>query len=230
MIISVLALVGAWGGPAVADRLITSRDVKDRSLSGRDLRSNTVTGRNVARLSGRDVIPDGLDGTDIFEPSLGQVPRAREAVRAGSADAADKASVADSVTGARFARVHFARAAGSEAEVLNLGGLRLRARCTSSGALTVTASTAEGPAWVRTSAAVQQSQNSTEPVLLEDDDFRTGEEFSALAGAADNVAGDIVYVAPDGATVTVTFLAEQGIASSRGYACLLAGTALETTG
>lgn len=229
LIISCLALVGAWGGPAVADQLITSRDVKDRSLSGRDLRSNTITGRNVARLSGRDLLADSLDGTDIFEQSLGQVPRAREALRAESAGLADKATVADSVTGQRVERVHFARAANGEGQILDLGGLRLRARCNGSGAMTVFASTTGSPGWIRVSGAKQRSAEQTEAMLVRDDDFRAGDEFSVLPTAED-AAGELVYAGGDGAAVTVTFLAEHNVAAPRGYACLFAGTAVLATG
>ena len=66
LIVSILALVGAWGGPALARTLIT----------GDQIARNTVTGRNVAGLSGRDVVANGLDGSDIDEQSLEQVPDA----------------------------------------------------------------------------------------------------------------------------------------------------------
>jgi hypothetical protein len=227
LIISCLALVGAWGGPAVAARLITSKDVKDRSLSGRDLRSNTITGRTAGNLSGRDLLPDSVDGTDILESSLGQVPRAREAAHAEAADTAARATVASALSGAAVARVHFARPAGSEAQILDAGGLRLKASCNASSAMTVTASTDSGNGWIRVSGTMQQAQNSTAAVLLEDDEFKPGDEFNVLPANADNIAGQIVHLAGDGSTVTVSFLAEQGVAPSRGYACLFAGTAVQ---
>lgn len=210
----------ALGGSAVAAKLITGKQVKDRSLTGRDLRSNSVTGRVVANLSGRDILSDSLDGTDVAENQLGPVPRAR------SADTADRAGVAETLSGARVARVHFAGAAGAEADVAELGGLRLRADCSGSGELEVTATTASGPAWIRVTGT-QQSQNSASPLLLEDDEFRTGDEFSVLPATGDNLAGQIVYLAADGTAATVTFMAEQGIAAARGYACLFAGTAVQ---
>lgn len=213
----------ALGGSAVAAKLITSKQIKDRTIKGRDVKSNTLTGRVVANLSGRDILTDSLDGTDIAENQLGTVPRAD---RASTAARADTAATADAIAGARIARVHFARPASSEATALDLGGLRLKAVCNGSGAMTVTAATATGPGWIRVSGS-QQSGNNTAAVLLEDDDFRTGEEFSVLPGAGDNFAGEIVYLAGDGSTVTVTFLAEHGIAAARGYACLFAGTAVQ---
>lgn len=225
----------ALGGTSVAARLITGKHIRDRSITGRDLKSNTITGRVAAGLSGRDILSDSLDGTDIAENQLGTVPRARAANhaeladRAGSAERADRAGTADALAGARIARVHFARTAGSQATILDLGGLRLEAACSGSNALTVTASTATGPAWVRVGGSMLQSQNSTAAVLLEDDDFRVGDEFSALPANADNIAGDLIYMAPDGGSVTVSFLAEQGISAARGYACLFSGTAVQAS-
>ena len=232
IIISFVALVASIGGSAVAATLITGKQIKDRSITGRDLKSNTITGRVAANLSGRDILSDSLDGTDIAENQLGTVPRARSASqadvadRASSAARADSAATADALSGARIARVNFAKPAGSEATILELGGLRLKANCNASAAMTVTAATSSGPAWVRVSAT-QQSQNSAAAVLLEDDDFRAGEEFSVLPATADNLAGELVYLGADGNTVTVSFLAEQGIAAARGYACLFAGTAVQ---
>jgi hypothetical protein len=231
-IISCAALMAALGGSAVAAKLITGKQIKDRSITGRDLKSNTITGRVAANLSGRDILSDSLDGTDIAENQLGTVPRARSASQADIADratVAGRAETADALAGARVARVHFARPAGGEASVLDLGGLRLKAACSGSGAMTVTAATAGGPGWIRVSGTMQQSQNVTAPVLLEDDDFRAGDEFSVLPANGDNFAGELVYLAGDGNTVTVSFLAEQGIAASRGYACLFAGTAVQAS-
>ena len=235
-IISCLALVAALSGSAVAAKLITGKQIKDRSITGRDLKSNTITGRVAANLSGRDILSDSLDGTDIAENQLGTVPRARSASqadvadRATSADRAERAGTAAAIAGARIARVHFARPAGSEATILDVGGLRLEGACSASSVLTVTASTASGPAWVRVGGSMLQSQNSTIAVLLEDDDFRVGDQFSVLPAAADNIQGNLVYMAPDGGSVTVPFLAEQGIAAARGYGCLFSGTAVQASG
>jgi hypothetical protein len=231
IIISFLALVATLGGTAVAAKLITGKQIKDRSITGRDIKSNTITGRVASNLSGRDILSDSLDGTDIAENQLGPVPRAKAATqadRAASAARADSAATADALAGGRITRVHFAGAASSEATTLDLGGLRLKTTCNASGAMNTTATTT-GPGWIRVTGTLQESQNSTVPVLREDDDFRPGEEFAVLPAGADNVAGEIVYLAPDGSTVSVSFLAEQGIAASRGFACLFAGTAVQAT-
>ena len=233
--ISFLALLGAWGGPAVADRLVTGadvkngslagrdvkngslagRDVKDRSLAGRDMRSNSVTGRVVSGLSGRDFLRDSIDGSKIAEETL-------DIARAANAD---HAVTADSVAGTRFARLHAALAPGATATVLEAQGLKLTASCSSAAGLTLGAATAGGPAAIRVSG-VHRTGGSPTAVFAEDDDFAAGEDFDALAGQADNLRADLVYAAPDGAVVTASYLAEEGIASPPGSGCLVAGSAV----
>ena len=231
--LAAIAVAGAWGGPAVAAKLIGSRDVRDnslttadirnRSLTGTDLKSNSVTGRVVANLSGRDVIEDGLDGSDIDERTLESVGSAR---RADNADNAARAAVAERAeslnNGVRVQRIAYARPVSTETTTaLDLGGLKLTTRCTGSGVLAVTAATASnGFVRVATTGA-----DNTGTAYSEDDDFRPGDAFDALPGADDDVAGALTYYAGDGGVVTVDFMAESAVAATRGFACLLAGTA-----
>jgi len=87
-VVATLALFVALGGSGYAASQITSKDVKNRSLKGGDLRKNTVT------------------GTEVNESKLKQVPRAREAVTAGTADiskSAGTATTAGSATTAALA-------------------------------------------------------------------------------------------------------------------------------
>ena len=67
LVLSIIAIVIACAGSAGAAVLVTSKTIKDRSIRGKDVRSNTLTGRTIKGLSGRDVIRDGLDGSDIDE-------------------------------------------------------------------------------------------------------------------------------------------------------------------
>jgi hypothetical protein len=210
----------------VRDNSLTSRDIKDRSLTGRDLRSNTITGRVVGNLSGRDLLDDSIDGTDVAEDSLATVPRSRSAAQADRAIAAD---VADALAGSKIQRVSFAKPAGTEAAVLDLGGLHLKAKCSTANALTILAGTS-GNGWIRVSGTMQRTNTDTVALLIKDDDFRPADEFSLLPDGADNAAGQLVYLAADGGTVTVTFLAEQGIPAARGFACLFTGTAVQAAG
>jgi len=210
LVVAFIALVGAWGGPAVAQSLIggrevrdgslTGRDIRNRSLTGRELRSNTVTGRVVDGLSGRDIADDTLDGTDIMEETLGKVPAAAAADQAG---------------GVRPSRVHFAREPGGEATlVLDTGTLRVHARCTSQGVdVRASAVTAGGRARASTTGAAGAAYG-------EDDDLRPGESFDVLPGSVDDVTGTLVYSGPEGGVVTLTFGAGENLPG-----CLLAGTA-----
>ena len=87
-VVATLALFVALGGSSYAALSITSKDVKNRSLKGGDLRKNTVT------------------GTEVNESKLRQVPRARQAETAGTADiskSAGTATLAGSATTAALA-------------------------------------------------------------------------------------------------------------------------------
>src|SRR3712207_2255282 len=88
-VIATLALVGAWGGPAVAASLVdggdvkneslTGRDIRNRSITGADIKANSITGGDVAKLTGRDIAQDSIDGFNIYEDGLGVVPEAAKA-------------------------------------------------------------------------------------------------------------------------------------------------------
>ena len=206
-VIACIALVGAWGGPALADALITgadvrngsltSRDVKNKSLSGRDLRSNTITGRNVKGLSGRDILPDTIDGWHVFEENLGEVPRARQA---GHADSATRVGSTSPV------RAQAALAPGADHVVVDAGALRIRARCQGAGQIEVTATTTADGSLIRVSV-VRAGQAAT---YAGDDDFRTGDTFDLLPSGEPNALGQLVFSAPGGATVSLDYFAEEG--------------------
>lgn len=222
MVIACLALVGAWVGPAVASHLITgrqikdntisSRDVRNRALTGADFKGNTITGRVVKGLSGRDLLDDSIDGNHVLEETLGKVPSAAQA------------DTAASVGGLRAAKVSYARGASADAEnVLAVAGLRVDARCTSGGVLEVSATTAVAGAIVRV-AGVRRTDGPV-PVQAEDEDFGPAERFDVVPGGADSFSGTLTYWAPDGATATLDFLAEDRLPAGRA-ACVFAGTAL----
>src|SRR3954447_6354812 len=87
-VVATLALFVAMGGTGYAASQITTKDVKNRSLKGGDLRKDTVT------------------GTEVNESKLKQVPRARAAETAGTADiskSAGTATLAGSATTAAVA-------------------------------------------------------------------------------------------------------------------------------
>ncbi len=235
LVIALLALAGAWGGPAVAAQLIgskdvrnnslTNRDIKDRSLLGRDVKSNALTGRTIKGLSSRDIVREGLDGSVIDESSLTEVPRAAIAGRA------DGAALADAVKGSRVVRVAYAQlASDATTPVLDEGGLRLDARCTASGDLTVTA-TASGPTTggVAHVTATAGSPNSTTTAAASDNDLRAGDALDVIPAGATNASGTLTFFSPAGDTVTLDYLAQDGLGAARGYQCVFAGTAVHGT-
>jgi hypothetical protein len=220
LIVSVIALIAACAGSAGAAALITSKDVKDHSLQGKDIRSNTITGRNVKGLSGRDVIRNGLDGSDIDESTLDKVP---------SAARADSAGTADAVKGMHVGNVAFRAMAGTAGTpVFDQGGLRLQAACAAGGLLTATA-TPSGSAGGVIRIGVVHPGTPAETTYVSDNDFTGADSANLVAGGAGNAQGHLTYTSPAGDTITVDYLTQDGVDPARGYACLLAGTAVHTT-
>lgn len=198
LVVSVLALVGAWGGPAIARTLIT----------GDDIARNSVTGRNVAGLSGRDVVRDGIDGSDIDEQSLETVPRAR---RAGGADR---------VNGVDIDRFHYADPTGARRTFLDRAGLVVSGFC-NDGQLEVRATTSTPDTLVR--VAVTTPTRPTQ--VIADNNFDPGDEVDLLAGL-DGAVGTLIYTVPNGPTATVTYLGQDLLPAGTGHQCVLGGTAV----
>jgi hypothetical protein len=91
------------------------------------------------------------------------------------------------------------------ATILTLGGLILRAACSSGGDLSVEARSTQDNA--RLHAAFTSD---TGAQYSEDDDLDATDDFDFLSAEDDDVAGTVVYRSPTGASVvTVTFLSEQ---------------------
>src|SRR4051794_29116851 len=233
LVIALLALAGAWGGPAVASSLIgtkdvrngslTTHDVKDRTLRGKDVRSNTLTGRVISGLSGRDIRPDALDGSNIDESTLGEVPRATAAGSAANATRADSAARADALTGARVVRIAYAQPVSADTTpVLDEGGLRIRARCGSGGALAVEAVASGSTGGVVHVTASAGSSTTT----ASDNDLRAADIVNVIPAGADGASGTLSWYSPSGDTITLDYLAQDGLGAARGYQCLFAGTAV----
>ncbi len=230
LVIACIALAGAWGGPAVAQSLLTgasiqnnsltTSDIRDRTLRGRDVHSNTITGRNVAGLSGRDIIKNGLDGSDIDEGTFEIVPRAARALRA------DAAGTADAVKGSRIVRLAYAQPVGPDTTVLlDEGGLRVAARCSGSGTLSAHAVPTVDGGLVRVST-VHPAADGTITTLQRSNDFRSGDQVNLVAGGTLNATGTLTYWSPAGDVITLDYLADDGFSVARGFQCVLAGTAV----
>src|SRR4051812_26972254 len=144
LVVAVAACVIACAGSATAASLITGAqiandsvtgiDIHNHSLRGKDIGTNTVTGRNVAGITGRDVLTNGLDGSDIDESTFEAVPEATRAKTAATATTATTAQTAASLTHARVQRLATSQAPGSGSAVAyDEGGLRIQAECTAAG-------------------------------------------------------------------------------------------------
>jgi hypothetical protein len=109
---------------------IRSIDIRNNEIRTRDLRNNEVRGIDIrnSTIRGQDVALNTLTGDDLNEGTLGKVPSAT------SADTADSATTAGSVGGISLAKVAYAaEIGGTYVEFLNIGGLRLQARCLNAG-------------------------------------------------------------------------------------------------
>ena len=151
MVIALIALFVSLSGVSygVATGFIDSREIKNNEIRSidirnneirtRDLRNNEVRGIDVrnSTIQSRDIAINGVTGEDVKEDTLQKVPSAL------LADAATKATSADDVGGVTMRRISYSAeqtvAPGDFTEVLNLGGLKLEARCNNGPVLQVRA-------------------------------------------------------------------------------------------
>src|SRR5688572_3041250 len=89
MIVAVIALVGAFGGSAVADEAVEF--AKTKLINGKRIKNRTISASKVKR--------NTLGGTEINESKLAVVPNANRANSAATADRATTATTADSLGG-----------------------------------------------------------------------------------------------------------------------------------
>jgi hypothetical protein len=105
--------------------------------------------------------------------------------------------------------------------LLTLGGLILRAACSSAGDTTITVRSTLDNARVHVAAVDDNGA-----VYREDDDLDATDDFDALGTNDDDVAGTLVYRSPTGSsTVTVAFLNEEFTLAGINR-CQFAGTAV----
>jgi hypothetical protein len=177
---------GSIDSRELKNNTVRSKDVRNNTLRTFDVRNNEVRGFDIrnSTIQGRDVAFNTLTGSDISESSLGKVPSATTADSAGSANAAN---TANSVGGVTMGRINYAAAAGSGfVEILNLGGLRLEARCDAPNDLEVQSVPADSSSELDINFPAAPATEPLDP------------------GAG---AGVIAFAAPNGAVVTVQGLA-----------------------
>ena len=187
-----------------------------RSKTGREpcIRSNNLN-------SGRafEFETDGAEGGFIEVKDAAGRPLATNATGVATGFNADR------VDGLHAAKVDFRAAAGTAAtDVLNLNGLILRATCTTGPDLDVRADTTI----VNSTIHVAWNRDPGNlPFYRQDNDLDPGDNFAIMTAPNDDSAqGTLVYTAPGGNTVSVTFQSEEGGAFAGATNCLLSGTAM----
>jgi hypothetical protein len=191
-----------------------------RSKPGREpcIRANNLnTGRAF------EFATDGAEGGRIELKDAGGAPLTTNA--SGVATGFN----ADHVDGLDAGRIDFRAAAGTAAtDVLNLGGLILRASCAAGPDLQVLADTSVPHSTVHVS---WNRDPANQPFYRDDNDLNPGEAFQVMsAGNDDRAQGTLVYTSPAGSTTSVTFQSEEADAFAGTVNCLFAGTALASTG
>ena len=221
MIVALIALFVAMGGTTYAVTRLPKRSVGPAQLKKDAVRTRNIKARNVTRsriakraIDSDLVATDALTGKNILESSLGQVPSAKDA---------DHAVTADKVGGLALQKFSFRAPAGTVGtNVLTLDGLALNAVCGAGPGLGVTATTTVSGAIVHSGGTWGGAPNQT--FYVEDDAFDIGDPpFDVLQDGttgSTNLNGTLVYVRPDGVVVTVSFLAEETASN-----CVFAGTA-----
>jgi hypothetical protein len=136
---------------------------------------------------------------------------------------------ADRIDNLDAGRVDFRAASGTSlTDVLNLGGLILKAGCGAGPDLDVRADTSVPNSTIHIS---WNRDPANQPFYRDDNDLDPGDNFAVMsAGNDDRAQGTIVYSSPAGSHVSVDFQAEEGNAFGNTVNCLFAGTALASQG
>ena len=59
-----------------------------------------------------------------------------------------------------------------------------------------------------------------------DNDFDPGDEVDLLPPGLNDASGTLTYTVPNGATATVTYLAQDGLPAGTGHQCVVGGSAV----
>jgi hypothetical protein len=191
-----------------------------RSRTGREpcIRANNLnTGRAF------EFETDGVEVGRIESKTPGARPFTTDATGVATGLNADRIDNLDA------GRVDFRAAAGTAlTDVLNLGGLILRASCAAGPDLEVRADTSVLNSTIHVS---WNRDPANQPFYRDDNDFDPGDNFQIMsAGNDDRAQGTIVYSSPAGSHVSVDFLSEEANAFGSTVNCLFAGTALASGG
>jgi hypothetical protein len=181
---------------------IRSLDIRDNQVRSRDIRNNEVRGIDIrnSTVQSRDIAINAVRGEDVKEDTLAKVP---------SALLADSAAAADAVGGVTMRKIAYSAGTGSDfVEVLNVGGLKLEARCNAGPVLQVRANP-EAP-----NAEISSVFNRGTPYAF-DLDFDPGDN-TLVADDASPGPGLISFAGADGRVVTVHTQPVQDLNGVRG--------------
>jgi hypothetical protein len=131
---------------------------------------------------------------------------------------------ADRVDSVDAAKVNFRAAVGTAlTDILNFGGLILRASCNAGPDIDVRADSTVPNGTVHI-AFIRDPTNLS--VYRQDNNLNPGDNFQLLGANDDSAQGSLTYSSPGGTHVTVTFMSEEAGAYGGTVACLFVGTAL----
>jgi hypothetical protein len=191
-----------------------------RSKTGRE---PCVRGNNLNTGRAFEFETNGTEGGRIEADTPGARPFSTNATGVATGLNGDK------VDGLDAGRVDFRAAAGTATtDVLNLGGLILRASCSAGPDLQVLADTSVLNSTIHVS---WNRDPANQPFYRDDNDFDPGDNFQIMsAGNDDRAQGTLVYSSPAGSHVSVTFQSEEADAFGGTVNCLFAGTGLASAG
>jgi hypothetical protein len=131
---------------------------------------------------------------------------------------------ADQVDGLSAAKVDYRAAAKTAStDILNIGGLILRATCNAGPDIDVRADTTVAHATLH--VGFTRDPNNT-PVFRGANNLNPGASFDVLGPSGDAAQGTLTYSTPGGVHVALTFQSEEADAFGATAACLFAGTVL----
>lgn len=163
---------------------------------------------------------NGTEGGRIEVRAAGGAPLTTNATGVATGFNADRVDSIDA------GRIDFRAATGTAStEILNLGGLILRASCDAGPDLDVRADSTVANSTLHVS---WNKDPGNIPLYRQDNALSPGANFSLLGANDDSAQGTLAYTSPDGSIVTATFQSEESGAFGGTTNCLFTGTALSS--
>ena len=207
-----LVVGGATAFAALGKNTVGTKQLKKNAVNTAKLKKNAVSTNKIRNnaINGGKVVDGSLTGADLKLDSIGTVPSAK------NAETANVAQFAGQLTGRKiFFRVPPGTA---ETEVLNVGGLVLRASCSAGGALSVEAESTIPQAFLQADSTddtgTETGNTSADP----------GDVEAFVVTPVEFEQGFVWYAAPNGSVVSVQWQADEDQPAAVNN-CVFAGTA-----